>query len=85
MTRLALGIMPGMRAASGFNAALAMSCSARAPKPQAVRWRSWRRVNVFMGLLSNGVIGSVFDVNEGLQRLDVKLNWKHDDRENIDP
>jgi hypothetical protein len=28
-----------------------MSCKARAPKPQAVRWRSWRRVRIeFMAI-----------------------------------
>ena len=51
MTRFALGIMPEMRAASGFDAARTMSCSASAPKPQAVRWSHWRRVRwsgVFM-------------------------------------
>ena len=37
MTRLAFGTMPGKRAESGFEAALAMSCKASAPKPQAAR------------------------------------------------
>ena len=39
----------------------------------------------FMEWWSNGVMGSVFGMNEGLQRMDVKLKWKHDYCIHIDP
>jgi len=34
---------------------------------------------------SIGVMGWVLGVNEGLQRMDVKLKWTHDYRHHIDP
>ena len=68
MTRLALGIIPGILTASGFVAAWRISLRARAPKPHAVRWSHWRRLsgsNVFM--VSSGCLNAVDKLVRGKQ------------------